>query len=98
MTMREKIARAIKSEIGKQFSARPLLGDTSSGDWYATGGSLDLMNVATAVLEALKEPTPEMLKHEDVAASWEWGHLCHYCGGPKYHWNIMIDAAINEGK
>lgn len=25
-----------------------------------------------------------------------WDCNCHYCGGPKDNWNIMIDAALTE--
>lgn len=51
----EKAARAAKAEIGRQLSARPLLGNAESGDWHATGDvqEIDLTLVARAVLLAV---------------------------------------------
>ena len=54
MTMREQIARAIKTEIGRQLNSRPLHGHDS--DWHADGGTLDLELCADAVLAELETP------------------------------------------
>lgn len=51
-----------------------------------------------AVLEALREPTDEMINAKDFRgerAIWD-ASSCHYCGGPKENWNIMVDAALAE--
>ena len=61
MDMIERVARAIKSEIGEQWDAQPLPGANNPEDWSATGGTLDLITVARAAIEAMREPTEEML-------------------------------------
>jgi hypothetical protein len=64
MDMIERVARAIKSEIGEQWDAQPLPGANNPEDWSATGGTLDLITVARAAIEAI---TAEFLSD----AEWE---------------------------
>jgi len=58
----EKVATAIKAEIGRQFDAQPLPGPPdNSDDWSATGGVMDLELIARAAIEAMREPSEAML-------------------------------------
>lgn len=50
----ERVARAIKTEIGRQFKATPAPPPTRGDDWSATGGALDLVFVARAAIAAMK--------------------------------------------
>lgn len=62
-TMLEKAARALKEELGKALTAKPLLGDASSGDWYSdsNSGSIDCVDLVRAVLSAIREPDEMIL-------------------------------------
>lgn len=66
----ERVAIAIKDELGKAMNAKPLLGDTSSGDWYAEdAGSINLEDVARAAIKAMQgdpAPVPGMTKTESL--------------------------------
>lgn len=74
MNMREKIARAIQKANGD-------LGEFLGFTWQ------DYLPYADAVLEAMREPTDEMIVH-----SWN-----EFDGTPHNYYNTMIDAA-REGK
>lgn len=58
--MVERVALALKAELGRSFDAHPLHGDTSSGDWHATGGVIDLEECARVAITAMREPTGKM--------------------------------------
>lgn len=53
MTLKEAITGAVKAEIGRQLNSQPLLGNAESSDWHAEGGSLDLSQVADAVIATI---------------------------------------------
>lgn len=52
MNMIDKVARAIKKNMGEQRDAKPLHG--SADNWHATGGTLDLNLLARAAIEAMR--------------------------------------------
>ena len=57
MTAREKLARAMRDEIGRQWNAKPIPGVPEIADsWTAEGGTIDLEKVADAALDALMSP------------------------------------------
>lgn len=58
--MVERVALAIKAEIGRAFDAQPLPGPVGADDWSATGGVLNLEDVARAAIAAMREPTEAM--------------------------------------
>lgn len=93
MTMIERVATAIKAEMGRQFKAVPLSGDTDSDDWTATGGSLDLRLVASAAIEAMRQPTEAM-----ISEGADCFNLPHGGEGElsKNLFVAMIDAALKE--
>lgn len=74
MNMREKIARAIQKANGD-------FGEALGFTWQ------DYLPDADAALEAMREPTDEMIVH-----SWN-----EFDGTPRNYYNTMIDAA-REGK
>lgn len=88
--MVERVARALKAEIGRQFDAAPLLGDTTTGDWHATGGTIDLEECAREAITAMRVPTGFMvdaihsIHRPGFAVSWA------------KVWRTMIDAALAE--
>jgi hypothetical protein len=88
----EKAARAAKAEIGRQLSARPLLGNADSGDWHATGDvqEIDLTLVARAVLLAVREPGPKALAAVFSAAD-DYPEV-----GPSGIWEAGIDAILED--
>jgi len=76
MSMREKIARAIAKKLRVPVYVIP---DPYWFDQY--------LPLADAALEAMREPTDEMIVH-----SWN-----EFDGTPRNYYNTMIDAA-REGK
>jgi hypothetical protein len=102
MTKIQEVALALKANLAKQFDAKPLLGDAASGDWHATGGVIDLEEMARAAIEAMREPTDAMI---GACEAIEGGKIINdYYGegnalwisedGRK--WWAMIDAALAE--
>ena len=86
--MIERVALALKAKIGEAFDATPIPGSPAEwGDWSATGGMLNLEDVARAAIEAMREPTQEMLRAGWAAAHDEDAGDC---------WRDMIDAALKE--
>ncbi len=49
----ERVALAIKADMAQQFNAQPLPGPSDPTDWTATGGELDLEQVARAAIAAM---------------------------------------------
>jgi hypothetical protein len=103
----ERVALAIKAELGRALNARPMLGDVASGNWYteedASAGSLDLTVIARAAIAAMKEPTPEMVKAGDDALEWDSSDVngslfVRYNEGDagEKSWPAMISAALEE--
>lgn len=94
----QQVASALKANLAKQFDAKPLLGDASSGDWHATGGVIDLEEMARAAIEAMRGPTKEMLTEGYAAAATavEQREGGASLGGeaPGDTWSAMIDAAL----
>ena len=82
-----RVALVIKAKLGEAMSAKPLLGDASSGDWYASDcGTIDLSEIARAAIEAMREPTKSML------AAFADGDDPAYAED----WRSLIDAALAE--
>jgi hypothetical protein len=50
----ELMAEAVKASFGKQMNATPIHPDPDVTDWTATGGVIDLGDVANAILRALE--------------------------------------------
>jgi hypothetical protein len=85
----EAAARAIKSELGRQFNAQPIHPDPAVDDWSATGGEINLTDLALAAAPALMEEgarlaleaaaeliTPGRIEHSHHAKC-----SCVYCEG-----------------
>ena len=51
----QRLATAIKKSIGKQFNATPIHPNPSVEDWTASGGVLDLKQVAQALLPIISD-------------------------------------------
>lgn len=51
---------------------------------------LQYVTLAKAAIEAMREPTDEMKKCDNI----HWGYSCYVCGGLKDGWYKMIDAAL----
>lgn len=83
MNMIEKVARALVTSSGldpdQQYGRH-------GPEWKL------YVDNAKAAIEAMREPTPEMLVSEDI----HWGYSCHVCGGLKSGYETMIDAALKE--
>lgn len=76
MTMIEKVANAICKR-------------RNANDWPCNGLDFD-EEMARVAIEAMREPTDEMIIDEEV----HWDYNCHVCGGVKNQWQRMIDAAL----
>jgi hypothetical protein len=87
MTKIQEVALALKANLAKQFDAKPLLGDASSDNWHATGGVIDLEEMARAAIGAMREPTETMM---------EAGHTFTDENAVYGAWTWMIDAALAE--
>ncbi len=84
--MIERVAMVIKGELGKALNATPLPGDPHDhNDWSATGGSVNLEDIARAAISAMREPT------EAMVGQWP------YDRGNRMTWRAMIDEALKEG-
>lgn len=55
----------------------------------------EIMNVR-AVLAAMREPTEAMKCAENEEGGVHWDYACHVCGGAKFAYQAMIDAALAE--
>jgi len=51
----ERLTAAIKESIGKQFNATPIHPDPNVGDWAASGGVIDLKQVAQSLLPIISD-------------------------------------------
>lgn len=62
--MIERVARALKQEIGRQLNAQPLPGEgnwtVTSNSWNPEGGTLNLSAMARAAITAMREPMDRM--------------------------------------
>jgi hypothetical protein len=94
----DRVALAMKAEIARQFGAKPLLGDSESGDWAATGGVLDLSQMARVAIEAMREPTEAMLGAEGVQDTGGKAKISGYLDyfSAEEIWKAMIDAALKS--
>lgn len=66
-----QLALAIKENIGSQFNAAPIHPDLSIGDWAASGGVIDLTQVAQSLLPIINArvgPLESALKR--IAGGW----------------------------
>lgn len=59
----------------------------NANDWPCNGLDFD-EEMARVAIEAMREPTEEMIKHVP------WDFDCQMCGGVKNQWQRMIDAAL----
>ena len=55
---------------------------------------IDWREPARLVLEAMREPTEDMIRCSDEI---HWNYNCNICGGLKEGWYLMIDAALSGG-
>lgn len=94
MTMREKLARALKAELGRQMDARPAPGPDPRDDWTATGGTIDFGQCVDAVLREGMEPTDGMVetgleRHELVGKDFPEAIMAD-------QWCAMIQHILDE--
>lgn len=90
MTMVERVARAIWAK------ATELVPDGDRVPWEDVnyGFQADILGQARAAIEAMREPTPDMLK-----GSGGWDEKIHWnepFPNALGHWRAMIDAALSE--
>lgn len=85
--MIERAAQAIRDELSSDgvFFTR----DDGVGPYECYEGALDTEALSRVVLEAMREPTDEMLT---AAAGLTEGE-----GGPTETWQALIDAALADG-
>jgi hypothetical protein len=85
MDMVEKVARAI-------YEAEPFDAVRREITWADVHDTQKrgFRVKAVAAIEAMREPTPEMLAPEEV----HYGYGCHVCGGLKEGYELMLDAAL----
>jgi hypothetical protein len=91
--MLQRVATAIKAEIGRQLSATPI---DQPGDWMATGGTIDLEPVARAAIAAMRKPTPYMVERGSSEVSSENLTEIEAFREAKASYKAMIDAALSE--
>ena len=66
---------AIKESIGKQFNATPIHPDPSIGDWAASGGVIDLRDVAEALLPIISDRIKNLkTENERLLEALEWAN------------------------
>ena len=53
-------------------------------------------SLAVAAIEAMREPTPEMINSANEMDIIHWDYSCHICGGAKFSWQLLINAALKE--
>jgi hypothetical protein len=88
----EAAAKAIKAAMGIQLDAKPLLGDTKSGDWHATGGSFNLTELFEVGLAAYQSKLLELgaAKHgEGVIMNDDW-FCCSGTAVPENKFPVLI--------
>lgn len=88
MTMLEKIAAAL-------FNGEGLSEDEAVRRMKAMGVYDDCIRLAQTVLEALREPTDQMLAHSDHITAWldvDYGEYSLSAEGAGQVWRNMIDA------
>jgi hypothetical protein len=85
--MLERVAKAIDPDAFAPRAPGHEVGKCPDCDAHVTAA----MERARAVIEALREPTPDMLADEDVSASWRG---CPTCIGLRDGWRTMIDIAL----
>ncbi len=91
--MVQRVALAIKAEIGRQLGAVPLHGDKSSTDWYVPntpdpGSTLDLTAIGRCAIAAMREPTEGMkFKGYKIGATNDLTKMVTT-------WQAMIDEAL----
>jgi hypothetical protein len=49
----DRVAKAIKADMARQWEARP----DKNGDWSCVGQTIDLSQMARAAIKAMREPT-----------------------------------------
>lgn len=59
----------------------------NANDWPCNGLDFD-EEMARVAIEAMREPTDEMVKHVP------WDFNCQICGEFKDNWEMMIDNAL----
>lgn len=91
--MIERVARALKDNLARQFDAKPLHGDAASGDWHATGGTIELEEMARVAIEAMREPTVPMVKR-GVEAQEMPGRTVECVAIVLSAYTVMIDEAL----
>jgi hypothetical protein len=85
--MVERVARAILEAAGDRA-----MGDTDDLSCVLIDGDMDLIGLARAAIEAMREPTEAMLQAQHMDAMWDEpdeGKPAAY-----YDWRAMIDAAL----
>lgn len=94
--MELRVAEVLKEAIGKALDATSI--STRHGDWTAIGGgSIDLVDLASAAIRAMREPTADVVEAGHTGSQDSSGNMSDACGFPPhlipYCWNAMIDAA-----
>ena len=102
--MLERATKAAMQSVKEQLGGKPIPGVPEQIDSWAARGdmnSLDFGLIASAVIEAMRDPTEAMVKAGDDAidqtsddASGSW-YFQFYDGDSAKSWAAMIDAALS---
>lgn len=102
-SMVEKMARAMAEDMQRQLDAKPIPGDPPGHSWTASGGVIDMVQVARAGMLAMRKLNSPM-------AGAGYRALMEYPIDDELHamgvidfranaiWRAMIDAALKEGE
>lgn len=70
-SMVERCARAAMADIKRQLDGKPIPDAPDVlNSWSASGQSINMEEVARAVIEAMREPTREMVRLADEQFDW----------------------------
>jgi hypothetical protein len=53
-------------------------------------------NKARIAIAAMREPTQDMITAKKAEDAVHWDYSCQICGGAKFAWQTMIDAALSD--
>lgn len=90
----ERVARALRDEIGRQWNAHPIPGDANPDSWTATGGVLDLEVCVRAILIAIRTPSEAIV--EAGAADRFDSRFQSYADAISLAFTAMIDKLLEE--
>jgi hypothetical protein len=94
------VALAIKAELGKQMNAQPIHPDPAVDDWAATGGEINLSEVARAAIRAAAPLILDMAADHLGKLAYETplGHENLQRGASTYNWLREHERLIRQLK